>query len=318
MPPRRKLSTLNRGLAVGWHQEGISGREIARRLRVKHAVIQRLLERFQATGSTDERPRSGRPRCTNQRQDRFLHIAALRQRTTNATRLRQEMRRAANFNISRQTVRNRLHEFGLRSRVAVVCLPLTPAHRQARRAWCRRQQRWTRQQWGRVLFTDESRFTLTNNDARERVWRRPGERFVDACVRQHDRHGGGSVMVWGGIHLHGRTPLHLVQGNLTGVRYRDEIVRRIVLPTLQAMGPGAILQDDNATPHRARVVTGFLQQHQVTQMDWPARSPDLAPIENLWDILGRRVHDNHPQQQTSLSCSSSFSRSGMPSLNRLW
>ena len=57
------------------------------------------------------------------------------------------------------------------------------------------------------------------------------------------------------------------------------------------MGPGAILQDDNATPHRARVVTGFLQQHQVTQMDWPARSPDLAPVENL-GILGRHVHDN--------------------------
>ena len=64
-------------------------------------------------------------------------------------------------------------------------------------------------------------------------------------------------MVWGGIHLHGGTPLHLVQGNLTGVRYRDEIARRFVLPTLQAMGPGAILQDNNATPHHARVVTAF-------------------------------------------------------------
>ena len=101
-------------------------------------------------------------------------------------------------------------------------------------------------------------------------------------------------MVWGGIHLHGRAPLHLIQGNLIGIRYRDEILRRIVLPTLHVMGPGAILLDGNATPHRARVVTGFLQQHQVTQMDWPARFLDLTPIENLWDILGRRVHDNHP------------------------
>ena len=64
------------------------------------------------------------------------------------------------------------------------------------------------------------------------------QEFVDARVRQHNRHGGGSVMVCGGIHLHGRTPLHPVQGNLTGIRYRDKIVWRIVLPTLQAMGPG--------------------------------------------------------------------------------
>ena len=106
------------------------------------------------------------------------------------------------------------------------------------------------------------------------------------------------MTVWGGIHLHSRTPLHLVQGNLTGVKYRDEIVRRFVLPTLQAMGPGAILQDDNATPHRAMVVTAFLQQHQVTRMNWPAHSTDMVPIEHFWDILGHCVQlFQFPQQE---------------------
>lgn len=143
MPPRRKLSTMDRGRAVGWHQEGISAREIARRLGVSDSVIRRLLERFQATGSTDERPRSGRPRCTTRRQDLLMQVTALRQRTTNASRLRTELRRAANINVSRQTIRNRLHEFNLRSRAAAIRVPLTQVHRQARRTWCRLHLRWT-------------------------------------------------------------------------------------------------------------------------------------------------------------------------------
>ena len=117
---------------------------------------------------------------------------------------------------------------------------------------------------------------------------------MDACVREHDLHVGASVMVWGGIHRHGRTPLHRIQGNLTGQRYVNEVLQPIVVPTLHAMGPGATLQDDNAAPHRANVVRDFLRQQQIPRLDWSARSPDQAPIEHLWDELGRQLQENHP------------------------
>ena len=83
-------------------------------------------------------------------------------------------------------------------------------------------------QWRRVLFTDESRFTLYRADGRRRVYRRRGERFADAFVVERDRFGGGSVMVWGGI-AHGiKSQLIIVAGNMTAVRYRDEILRPVV------------------------------------------------------------------------------------------
>ena len=96
-------------------------------------------------------------------------------------------------------------------------------------------------------------------------------------------HGGGSVMVWGGFLDNFRTPLYHIQGHLTGARYRGEILRPIALPLLRRIGPQAILQDDNAPVHRARVVRDFLQRQGVQRMDWPACSPDFNPIENIWD-----------------------------------
>jgi hypothetical protein len=83
----------------------------------------------------------------------------------------------------------------------------------------------TLQDWANIRFTDESRFHLDSSDGRSRVYRRVGERYADACVIQRQSFGGGNVMVWGGITAHGRTPLVVVAGNLTGMRYRDEIVQ---------------------------------------------------------------------------------------------
>ena len=65
--------------------------------------------------------------------------------------------------------------------------------------WCQNHLAWSTEQWERVLWTDESRFTLDFNDRRIRVHRFPGERFAPCCVKEHDRYGGGSIMMWAGM-----------------------------------------------------------------------------------------------------------------------
>ena len=166
---------------------------------------------------------------------------------------------------------------------------LLPRHRAARLTWCRRYLRFKIQDWANILFTDESRFHLDSSDGRSRIYRRVGERYADACVIQRQSFGGGSVMVWGGITAHGRTPLVVVAGNLTGIRYRDEIVQPYVIPFIQAQANNVTFQQDNARPHVVRVVRAYLTQQNVDLLPWPAVSPDLSPIEHVWGEMERRL-----------------------------
>ena len=297
MVQRSKLSEADRGKAIAWIQSGFTYRTIGARLGVSPSVICRLKQRLQTTGRVKERPRPGRPRLTDVRTDRFIVRQALTKRTNTANRIRNLVRVTANLNVSENTVRRRLRAAGLSSRVPARRPRLTPAHKAARQAWSARHLRWTRRQWDQVLFSDESKFNLLTPDRRIHVWRRRGERFHQDCVQQVVPHGGGSVMVWGGFSAQFRTPLYHIQGRLTGVRYRDEILRPLVVPLLRRIGPQALLQDDNAPIHRARVVNDFLQRRGVQRLDWPACSPDMNPIENIWDQLYRRVRENHPPAQ---------------------
>ena len=103
-----------------------------------------------------------------------------------------------------------------------------------------------------------------------------------------------------GISRGGRTHLQIVmRGMMTGVRYRDEILDIYVRPYAGAVGPQFILMDDNARPHRARVVEMYLQQKTIVRMDCPACSPDLNPIEHVWNMLQVAIL-RRPVQPTTL------------------
>ncbi len=104
-------------------------------------------------------------------------------------------------------------------------------------------------------------------------------------------------MYMGGICARFRTELIVVPGNLTGIRYRCEILDPVAVPFV--LRHNLVFQQDNARPHTARLATTFLQHNvHVHTLPWPAFSPDMSPIEHLWDILDHRVSSRVPPPNT--------------------
>ena len=131
-------------------------------------------------------------------------IQSRRERFQNAKALNKELRKKAGVYISTQTVRNRLHEFGLNAMRPAIRVLLTRQHVQDRLDFARTHVRLTIRDWTPVLLSDESRFFLDFTDRRQLVWVMCKERFDDLNVAEHDRYGKVSVMVCAGISVNGK------------------------------------------------------------------------------------------------------------------
>ena len=194
---------------------------------------------------------------------------------------------------------NRLKEASLKCCRPKKAAILTRRHKQERLQWARAHVRFTRRQWSGVLFTDERQILLSRADGRARVWRCRGDRNNEACVQQFNRWGGRSVHVWAGITQFGGTNLVFFNRKFNAQTYVQDVLAPVVVPFMnqQIQGRGT-LQQDNARPHTAIHTRNFLATSNINVLDWPAISSDMAPIENIWDELKRRIYARVPAPQT--------------------
>ena len=140
-----RLNEAQRNQAVGMVRAGVSQNEVRRQFGVHRNTISALWRRYQQSGNTRDRRRSGRPRVTSLRQDIYIRVKHLRNRLQTAALTARSI--PGLRNISPRTVRNRLRERTIRPRRPAIRPVLQRRHRVARLAWCRAHLRFTRQDW---------------------------------------------------------------------------------------------------------------------------------------------------------------------------
>ncbi len=171
---------------------------------------------------------------------------------------------------------------------------------QKRLTWALEKKNWTVAQWSKVLFSDESKFCISFGNQGPRIWRKSGEAQNPCCLKSSVKFPQ-SVMIWAAMSSAGVGPLCFLKSTVNTAIYQ-EILGDFMLPSADKLYGDAdfIFQQDLAPAHTAKGTKSWFNDHGVTVLDWPANSPDLNPIENLWGIVKRKMRDTRPNNADDL------------------
>ncbi|GFT85330.1 transposable element Tcb1 transposase [Trichonephila clavipes] len=229
-----QVSEFDRGRIVAYRDSGLPFREIGSRVGRNQKTVMRIWDRWMQEGTTDLRGRSYPPQCNTSREDRQIVRMAVMDRSVTSRVIAQHIESVTHHSVSARTIRRRLQQSGLSARRPLLCLLLTQNHRRLRRQWCDERRMWVAE-WNEIVFTDESRICLQHHDGGIRVWRHRGERMLNSCVMHRHTGPAPSIMVWGDIGYHSRTPLVRMAGTLNSQRYISEVLEPVVLLNLQGL-----------------------------------------------------------------------------------
>lgn len=283
MGRKKPLSDFEKGQIAAFNKAGLSSRNIARQIGRSPHVVNNFLHLGSKYG---KKKSTGRPRKLTMRQERLV-VKKLKVGET-LTRLSREPTINVHKSTLSRVLRRNEHLVYKKKKTQP---RLTELHKRKRMEWAKEHMTW-KEQWLQVVFSDEKKFNLDGPDGWAYYWR---DLRNEESIFSKRQCGGGSLMVWAGFGSAGRTNIAFPTGRMKAEDYQDMLEENL-LPFGENIG-GTFwkFQQDNASIHVANSSWEWFLDNGVQVINWPACSPDLNPIENVWGILSRAVYANGKQ-----------------------
>lgn len=296
----KTLSEDLRRIIVEKREDGESYKQIGNALHISKSTIQYVVKHFKETGRVAPLKSKGRPRKLTQRDLRRLHRHFRKNRQITAADLVVWAKENLTKTVSKSTMQRYVHRLHYGFYKAKKKPFLTALNKRNRLRWAREFQKWKTSNWDKVLWSDESTFRVVYGNVGGTIIRMKTEANNPECFSRGVQKAS-SLSVWGCMSASGVGRLHVYEGTIKASDY-IRILETNLRPSRQKLFGNRPFrfQQDNAKPHTAKITQAWFRTNHINPLPWPARSPDLSPIENLWRYLKRKLNKRRPRTVDSL------------------